>query len=81
MPSTPTLLYHLLAQALSSSGKFKTDRDPIYGTLNEINTSPKSIGFEITLNNFWHMCACYRRLMHLGIAQLDEFQSRPGPFQ
>lgn len=72
MPSTPALLYHLLAQALSSSGKFETDRDPIFGTLKEINTFPKSVGFEITLNDFWQICRQATALLYESFADVEK---------
>ena len=53
MPSTPSLLFQLLVQALSYSGKLTSG-------LNELSTIIKDassrIGFEITLNDFWQIC-------------------------
>jgi hypothetical protein len=53
MPSTPSLLFQLLVQALSYSGKLTSE-------LNELSIIIKDasscIGFEITLNDFWQIC-------------------------
>src|SRR5258708_5884299 len=53
LPSTPSLLYHLLVDALSYSGRFDLQHDKLPTMLEKIGSS---IGFEITLNDFWQIC-------------------------
>jgi hypothetical protein len=53
MPSTPSLLFQLLFQALSHSGKFTSELNELSNILKDVSWS---IGFEITLNDFWQIC-------------------------
>lgn len=68
MPSTPTLLYHLLTQALSASGKFDLQSSALPATLKEISAH---IGFEITLNDFWQICRQATALLYRSFADLE----------
>ncbi len=53
MPSTASLLFHLLLQSLSSSGESDLQSNTLQAALKEITSH---IGFEITLNDFWQIC-------------------------
>jgi hypothetical protein len=53
MPSTPSLLFQLLVQALSYSGRFTSEINELSIILKEASLR---IGFEITLNDFWQIC-------------------------
>lgn len=68
MPSTPSLLYHLLLQALSASEKFDLQSDTLPATLKEISAR---IGFEITLNDFWQICRQATALLYEAFADLE----------
>lgn len=68
MPSTPSWLYHLLLQALSSSGKFDLQSDTLPATLKEISSH---IGFEITLNDFWQICRQATALLYESFADVE----------
>ncbi len=68
MPSTPSLLYHLLLQALSASGKFDPQSDTLPATLKEISAH---IGFEITLNDFWQICRQATALLYESFASVE----------
>ena len=69
MPSTSTLLYNLLQQALSLSGKFNSDQGDLSATLKDISSS---IGFEITLNDFWQICRKATGLLYQSFSDLEE---------
>ncbi|MDP2776272.1 MAG: SIR2 family protein, partial [Anaerolineales bacterium] len=69
MPRTPSLLYHLLLQALSSSGKFDLQRDTLQATLKEISSH---IGFEFTLIDFWQICRQATVLLYESFADLEK---------
>lgn len=71
MPSTPSLLSRLLLQALASSGKFDPDQDNITNAINEITAYPNSIGFEITLNDFWQICREATALLYKSFADVE----------
>ncbi len=68
MPSTPSLLYYLLLQALTSSGKFNLQGDTLPATLKEISAR---IGFEITLNDFWQICRQATALLYKSFADVE----------
>jgi len=68
MPRTPTLLYHLLLQALSASGKFDLQSSTVSAALKEISSH---IGFEITLNDFWQICRQATALLYGSFADLE----------
>ena len=68
MPSTPTLLYALLKQALSQSGKFTSGEDDLTASLKEISYG---IGFEITLNDFWQICREATTFLYQSFADLE----------
>lgn len=68
MPGTPSLLYHLLVQALSQSGKPDLQSDALQATLKEISAR---IGFEITLNDFWQICRQATALLYESFADLE----------
>ncbi|MCG3145727.1 MAG: hypothetical protein HONDAALG_03400 [Gammaproteobacteria bacterium] len=68
MPSTPTLLYHVLLQALAASGKFDLQSSTIPATLKEISAG---IGFEITLNDFWQICRQATALLYESFAEVE----------
>src|SRR6266540_1974266 len=53
MPSTPSLLYQVLFQALSRSGELTGELDKFSVSIKDISAR---IGFEITLNDFWQIC-------------------------
>lgn len=53
MPTTPSLLFQLLFQALSYSGTFTSELNDLLVILKNISWR---IGFEITLNDFWQIC-------------------------
>lgn len=53
MPSTPSLLYHLLSQSISSLGSVDFEEEVLSATLAQIS---RNIGFEITLSDFWQIC-------------------------
>lgn len=69
MPSTPSLLYHLLLQALSFSGKFDLQSDTLPATLKEISAR---IGFEITLNDFWQICRQAMTFLYESFADVEK---------
>ena len=69
MPSTPSLLNHLLLQALSFSGKFDLQSDTLPATLKEISAR---IGFEITLNDFWQICRQATALLYESFADVEK---------
>jgi len=52
MPSTPSLLFQLLFQALSHSGRFTSELNELSSILKDVSWR---IGFEITLNDFWQI--------------------------
>lgn len=68
MPSTPSLLHHLLVQALLHSGSFDPQDDALQATLKEISAR---IGFEITLNDFWQICRQATALLYESFADLE----------
>jgi hypothetical protein len=68
MPSTPSLLYHLLRQALSASGKFELQSDTLPDILKEISSH---IGFEITLNDLWQICRQATALLYGSFADVE----------
>lgn len=68
MPSTPALLYHLLLQALSASGKFDLQINDMSAVLKEISSA---IGFEITLNDFWQICRQATASLYEDFASLE----------
>ena len=68
MPSTPSLLYHLLAQALTSSGKFVLPGSVLQTTIKDISSR---IGFEITLNDFWQICRQATSLLYESFAGVE----------
>ena len=53
MPSTPSLLFQLLLQALSQSRMFISEINELSVILKDCSSR---IGFEITLNDFWQIC-------------------------
>jgi hypothetical protein len=53
MPSTPSLLFQLLVQALSYSGSFTSELNELSIIIKDVSSR---IGFEITLNDFWQIC-------------------------
>jgi hypothetical protein len=53
MPSTSSLLFQLLFQALSHSRRFTSELNEFSSILKEVGWR---IGFEITLNDFWQIC-------------------------
>ncbi len=52
LPSTPSLLYHLLLGALAGSGRFDLQHSALPTLLEKISSV---LGFEITLNDFWQI--------------------------
>ncbi len=71
IPSTPSLLYHLLLQALSSSGKFDLEQDNISAIIKDITSYPCQIGFEVTLNDFWQICRQATALLYESFAYIE----------
>lgn len=68
MPSTPSLIYHLLTDSLVYSGAFDTELDSYTALL---KTLSGKLGFEITLNDFWQICSCATSNLYLSFAELE----------
>ncbi len=73
MPQTPALLYDLLCQALFRPATQSRDEDKMRGVLKEITAD--SIGFEITLNDFWQICRQATTLLYDAFGALDKLCS------
>ncbi len=69
MPSTPTLLYHILADALRHSKAFEGDLGELDSILQHAS---RHIGFEITLNDLWQICRQATALLYESFATLEK---------
>lgn len=68
IPSTPSLLDQLLSQSLITGGKFDPGTDVVFAAIQEISTT---IGFEITLNDFWQICRQATALIYHSFGELE----------
>jgi hypothetical protein len=69
MPNTPSLLFQLLFQALSHSGRFTSELNELSNILKDVSWR---IGFEITLNDFWQICGKATTQLYQAFGDLEK---------
>lgn len=69
MPSTSNLIQKILLDALKRSKELNTKVNGLENTIKEISSS---IGFEITLNDFWQICREATTLIYSSLAKIEK---------